>query len=356
MNLKKISGVAALVLAVELVAIFVGSVISDLTETEIPLRSQAAVTNRLVGAAVDHKLLVSDAKYASVLAREFSLVVPEYEFMMSTIHKAPAVYDFVPADTIVDFAIAHNMQAHAHPLIWNPYTPAWVSQYDVDKVAHDHIRTVMSHYTGRVFEWIVVNEAFKSDGTKNWSVWDKECNKPFAVCSTQSTTYIEKAFRYAREADPNARLVYNDINAEELNPKSDRIYQMIKDFRQRGIRVDAVGFQMHVGLSGLNYASVEANFDRFAKLGVSIEITELDVAIPKGTWFGQRRQASVYHDVVMTCIHTKSCTEILTWGFTDKASWIPNVSLGQSGQALEFDYDIEPKAAYYAMRKALSVD
>ena len=104
-------------------------------------------------------------------------------------------------------------------------------------------------------------------------------NQP-GIGAGEGTAYIAQAFRWAREADRKALLFYNEAEAEELNPKSDAIYAMVRDLRHRGVPIDGIGFQMHIFNLTPNYASIAANFARFGKLGIQIHITEMDVALP----------------------------------------------------------------------------
>jgi hypothetical protein len=97
----------------------------------------------------------------------------------------------------------------------------------------------------------------------------------------KGSAYIEQVFRWAHAADPDALLFYNDNGGETINPKSDAVYEMVQDFKRRGVPIDGVGLQMHV-IDDLNldFAGIAANIARFPALGIQIHITELDVALP----------------------------------------------------------------------------
>ena len=143
----------------------------------------------------------------------------------------------------------------------------------------DHITTVMGHYAGKVYAWDVVNEAFNDDGTMRDTIWYDQPGIGFAGMGTQ---YIEQALGWAHAADPNARLFYNDYNAEPMNVKSDAIYAMAQDFKNRGVPLDGVGFQLHIDLSfddPTTLASFTSNLQRFAALGLNLHITELDIRL-----------------------------------------------------------------------------
>ena len=136
----------------------------------------------------------------------------------------------------------------------------------------------MKHYAGQVFAWDVVNEAMDENGQV--SKTPSGTTGPASASTGKGTAYIEQAFRWAREADPQALLFYNEAEGEGLNHKSDAIYAMVKDFKRRGVPIDGVGLQMHIFQLDLDTAAIAANIARLTALGVQVHITELDVSLP----------------------------------------------------------------------------
>jgi len=176
----------------------------------------------------------------------------------------------------------------------------------------------------------------------------------------KGTAYIEQAFRWARAADPKALLFYNDYDTEGVNPKSDAVYAMVKDFKKRGVPIDGVGIQAHIfNLDMKEISSLAANLARLTALGVQVHFTEMDVAVPltaNGVPLDQAdlaRQADIYRFVAKACLQQRGCTAFQTWGFTDKYSWIPGYTKGAKGRALLFDQKYLPKPAYNALREVL---
>jgi len=128
----------------------------------------------------------------------------------------------------------------------------------------------------------------------------------------------------ARAAAPKAKLVYNDYGAENINEKSDAIYEFLKDLKARRVPVDGIGFQMHIELDGLNLDSFSKNLHRFAALGLEIYITELDIRLKEPAEAAElRRQADLYAAILDCCLREPACKGFQTWGFTDKHSWCP---------------------------------
>ena len=315
-----------------------------------PLRALAESHGRRIGAAVDADALAREATYREVLGREFNLVTPENAMKFGPLHPEPDRYDFEQADAIVDFAEAHGMQVRGHTLVWHNQLPRWLTtgQFSRDElvaILREHIQTVVGRYRGRVAAWDVVNEAIADDGSLRDTLWRQVIGPE----------YIELAFRWAHEADPEARLFYNDYGGEGLGRKSDAIYALVEGLLQRGVPVHGVGLQMHLDLRLRPSAGeVAANIRRLGELGLSVHITEMDVRIPSpATQTSLARQATVYREMAEVCLAGEPCEALVFWGFTDRHSWIPGFFPG-AGAALIFDANYRPKPAYEALQGALA--
>jgi endo-1,4-beta-xylanase len=326
------------------------------------LRDAARASGFLIGAAVRPAQL-SEPAYASTLAREFNLLEPEDALKWEVIHPQPQSYDFSSADRIVDFAARHHMKVRGHTLVWHRQNPAWLAEgnftpAELAEILEKHIQTVVAHYRGKIFAWDVVNEAFDElhPGALRSTIWR---DRPGIGLAAAGNSYIERCFRWAHEADPQALLFYNEAEAEVVNPKSDAIYAMVRDFRRRGVPIDGVGFQMHIPNLHADIASISANIQRFTALGLQVHITEMDIALPvnaagEASPEDLQKQAALYREIAAACRFHKGCTALQTWGFTDKYSWIGSHSRHTQGAALPFDQNYQPKPAQQALQKALA--
>jgi endo-1,4-beta-xylanase len=313
----------------------------------------------MVGAAAASAHL-AEPEYANVLGAEFSQLQAENEMKFGVIHPRPdsdaEPYDFRGGDALVAFAQAHNMVVRGHTLIWHNQLPAWISKGTftapaLAEVLHSHIRTVMAHYATKIYAWDVVNEAFDDYGSMRSTVW---YDAP-GIGSGAGTGYIEQALRWAHDADPQAKLFYNDYDAEEINKKSDAIYAMAKDFKKRGVPLDGIGFQTHITLKfddPAKLASYARNLQRFADLGLDLHMTEIDIRLSDTSPASLAAQAKLYGEIASLCVQQPLCKLLQTWGFTDKHSWIPSFYKGQ-GWALLWDEQYRKKPAYSAVRDAL---
>jgi endo-1,4-beta-xylanase len=254
------------------------------------------------------------------------------------------------------------MKIRGHNLVWGIHNPTWLANghytsQQLRKLLHEHIRRVVERYRGKVFAWDVVNEAFDEDGGLRDSIW---YNQPGIYRASKHKAYIEQAFRWAHSCDPQALLFYNEAGAEMLNRKSDAVYEMVKDFKRRHVPIDGVGLQMHIFNLDPNVQSIAANIDRLIKLGVQVQITEMDVALPVNADKELShpedlfRQAEIYRQIATVCMKNPGCSAIQTWGFADKYSWIGWYTRGSKGAGLLFDRQYRPKPAYDALRQSFA--
>ncbi|MCF6526071.1 endo-1,4-beta-xylanase [Streptomyces sp. JJ36] len=297
------------------------------------LGTAAAQSGRYFGAAVVPNLL-GDASYGSTLNREFNSVVAENAMKWDATEPNRGQFTFGGGDQIVSHAQSNGMSVRGHTLVWHAQLPGWVSGLygdDLRQAMVGHINGVAGHWRGQIHSWDVVNEAFEWDGSRRQSVFQQRLGNG----------YIEEAFRAARAADPNARLCYNDYGTDGINAKSTAIYNMVADFRSRGVPIDCVGFQSHLG-SNSDLSSYQANLQRFSDLGVDVQITELDVGGSGSA------QANVYRQVTEACMAVARCTGITTWGITDRHSWRGDET------PLLFDENYQKKEAYHAVLDALN--
>lgn len=302
----------------------------------------------LVGTAADETGLRNEPGFREDLAREFAILTPENAMKWAFVEPERGKLDWAAADRAVDFARRHGLAVRGHTLVWYSQLPGWLqdgtfSAAQLRKVMDDHIATEMGRYKGRIRTWDVVNEAVADDGTLRPSVWS----------DTLGPSFIADAFTTARKADPKARLAINEIGAETLGRKSDKLLEIVKALKARGL-VDEVGFQSHFNLEHGVPKSMAENLRRFAALGVDVAITEADVALREPAGDDElRAQAGVYRDLVDVCRAVPRCDSLTVWGFTDRHSWIPDSSPGY-GSATLLDDELRAKPAYRAFAAALA--
>lgn len=316
----------------------------------------------LVGTAIGGSRL-ADADYAKLVGEQFNYATPENEMKWDATEGTAGQFTFTSADAIVDFAVAHQMKVRGHTLIWHSQLPSWVAALTgVDAVREAmarHIQGVMSHfrekYPGVVVSWDVVNEAIDTPmGVAGFrdSVFYRELGED----------YVAEAFQLAREADPDARLYYNDYGIEGSSAKANAAYEMIKKLVEAGVPIDGVGFQMHAVADdrGPSHDELQANIQRYVDLGLKVNISEMDVNLCRNSngAFGLEQQRFRYNRIVSTCLASGACESVAVWGALDKASWLNNsdVCSGAPYQPMPllFDDKLQKKPAFWGFYDALN--
>jgi endo-1,4-beta-xylanase len=291
----------------------------------------------------------------------FNCVVAENEFKPYAVHTSRYVYNFANIDKLIAFSQKNNTRLRGHTLIWHSQLPSWLgagtngltntNNYTRDtllKIMKEHITTIVSHCRGKVQEWDVVNEPFEGSGALRKSIWQQVIGNDF----------IDSAFVYAHQADPDALLYLNEYGVEEVGgSKSEAMFNLISGLKNKGIPIHGAGLQCHFSASGFNPAKVEQNIKRYAPLGLNCIITELDLSLPTAA-FGNadyyKQQAINYATLANIWLRNDNSPTFTLWGFTDLYSWIPSNSGNTRGEALIFDTKYQPKPAYNAILNTIA--
>jgi endo-1,4-beta-xylanase len=336
---------------------------------EPTLRGEAPIDLK-IGSAVwgQNELLDYDPKnpteFQRILGAEFNSLTAENDMKWSLIHPEPDVYDFAGADAIVEFAKANRQEVRGHTLLWHSQNPGWVNTAsaawtcdEARDVLEDHIRTVVGRYAGDIYEWDVANELFQDTWDEGGVVLRTEANPFLKACSDDPVGLIGDAFRWAHEADPKAVLFLNDYNAEGINEKTDAYFALAQELLADGAPLHGFGAQGHLSLLYGFDDSIQANFERFAALGLKVAVTEADVRMPldengNPTEAQIALQAERYDAMLQACLNVPSCTSFTVWGFDDARSWVPGFF--PEGYATIMTEEFEKKPAYYALRDSLA--
>ena len=319
------------------------------------LRDLAVANDTYIGAAAwTHHLDIPE--HSEILGREFNMFVPEHEAKFCMIQDQQGVYDFRNFDRLVDFAEENDMVIRGHTLIWHSCEPSWLSNGDFSReeaidIMRDHIYTVVGRYRGRIPIWDVVNEAIDGGDYRDTPLY-----------RMIGEDYVELAFQFAHEADPDALLFYNDYGAEGMNNKSHAIYDMVSDFVDRGIPIHGVGLQTHLTVGDtepgnwLRQSILRQNMERIVALGLEVQITEMEVRHDgPGDEEIFSRQAADYQRVLEVCLDIEGCTAFIVWGVSDRFTWIRDWDGGNAeAKPLLFTDDYEAKPAYYAIANTLA--
>ncbi|PPB49161.1 1,4-beta-xylanase [Arthrobacter pityocampae] len=295
-----------------------------------------------------------DQEYRKHLAAEFSSVSPENQSKWEFIHPEQGTYRFAEMDAIVEFAQENKQVVRGHTLFWHSQNPAWLEEGDFTKdelraILKDHIQTVVGRYAGKIQQWDVANEIFNGDGTLRTTdnIWIRELGPEI----------IADAFRWAHEADPKAKLFFNDYGVEGINAKSNAYLELIPRLQAQGVPIDGFAIQGHLSTRYGFPGDLQANLQRFDDLGLETAITEIDVRMDVAagtapTAAQLEKQSGYYQRALEACVAVDECNSFTIWGFTDKYSWVPVFFAGE-GEATVMWNDFTRKPAYYALQDTL---
>jgi endo-1,4-beta-xylanase len=336
-----------------------------------------------VGAALSTPQVMGEEPAAlELVAEQFNTITPENLLKWAEVHPQPEQYHFEPADKYVAFGEKHGMFIVGHNLVWHNQTPTWVFEGEngqplsrelLLKRMQEHIQTVVGRYKGRIKGWDVVNEGIEDDGRMRTSPWQKIIGDD----------YIEKAFQFAHEADPDAELYYNDYN--EWHPaKRQSIGRLVRSLKAKGVRIDGLGLQGHWSLDYPKPAEINAMFADYGKLGLKLMVTELDINLlprPDGsqgadvsrTFAGDdklnpyakglppemgKALAERYRTIFQAFERNRDKLDRVTfWGVHDGQSWLNNWPVrGRTSYPLLFDRQLKPKPAFQAVVETAKAD
>lgn len=318
-----------------------------------------------IGVAVSPNM-VEPGETADFIKKHFDNLTAENVMKMGPIHPEENRYNWDPADRIADFAVQNGLRLRGHTLCWHNQAPSWFFTDSTGKeVSREvlltrlwrHIQDVVSRYKGKIYAWDVVNEAVPDGGT---DLYRK--SKFYEIIGEE---YIAKAFEYGHEADPDALLFYNDYNTENAS-KRERIYQLVNSLVKKGVPIHGVGLQGHWSIYEPTAAELEASIERFAALGLQVQITEMDVSVyPKEherrenkdtdvsayTSDMEARQTAHYRMLFQVFRkHRGKITSVTFWNLSDKSSWLDHFPVeGRKDYPLLFDRQNQPKKAFHAV-------
>ena len=289
-----------------------------------------------------------DANTQKIIEGQAKILVAENCMKTSQLRPNKTFWNWSDPENLVKFAAQHKIVAKWHTLFWHEMNPPFINQMktkeEAEALMDEHITTVMQKFKGRIRDYDVVNEMFNEDGSLRDTVWLR----------TLGPGYLERAIRKAHEVDPDAHLFLNEYNNEAAGyAKADAMYNLVKDFVDRGVPIYGVGMQLHLA-ADLPYDedAIRQNIRRYADLGIKICFSEVDVRMPlaRADDYAQT-QIDIWRSLMKLAVEEPNVESFIVWGISDKNSWIPAWKPGY-GDALLFDKKFQPKPVYYELLKA----
>jgi endo-1,4-beta-xylanase len=385
-----------------LIVILVG-VVTCTAGQDLPALKDVFKDYFLIGGALNRRVVTGrDHNAAAIAEKHFSTATAENDLKWQRIHPQPDQYNWEPADSFIAFCEKNQMAVIGHCLVWHSQTPIWVFRGTASETSpttpadevrpnmfgrgrrggnftgpsatreellqrmRDHIHSVVGRYKGRIKGWDVVNEALSEDGKLRDNPFGPWLRIISEGNENKKYDFIEYAFRYAHEADPNVELYYNDYGLETSKAKCDGAVAIVKHLKSNGIRIDGVGIQLHGSLTHPSAEGLEYAITSLAAAGVKVMVTELDIRTRTRGYRGadisrinrqstrdsnadaaetQKKLADKYAEIFAVLLkHKKDVTRVTFWGIYDGASWI-------GGSPLLFDRYYQPKEAFFSVVK-----
>ena len=325
-----------------------------------------------IGVAVNQRN-VSDADQMALIKKQFNSITAENDMKPGEIHPKEGVWNFEKADKIANFCRENGIKLRGHCLCWHSQFADWMFTDKKGKPVkkevfyqrlRDHIHTVVNRYKDIVYCWDVVNEAMADDGRPFNFVDGKMVpaspyrqSRHFQLCGDE---FIAKAFEFAREADPDGLLFYNDYSCVDPG-KRERIYNMVKKMKDAGVPIDGIGMQGHYNIYFPDEEQLDQTITKFSELVKHIHITELDLrtntesggqlrfsqgeAKPQAPYIATIQEDQYNRIFRVFRKHRDVIDNVTFWNLGDKDSW-----LGQNNHPLPFDENYKAKRSFQVIR------
>ncbi len=308
--------------------------------------------NFVIGTAVELSQLTGAEE--ALIKKQFSGLTPENIMKPQYIAPSEGVFNFNDADKLADYAARNKMALHGHTLVWHQQNAKWmyydekgsfVSREVLLQRLEKYITTVVTRYKGKIQAWDVVNEVVDGTGFRN-SEW-------YQIAGEE---YIEKAFVWARQADPKAKLIINEYDTTDP-AKGETLFNLVKSLKARGIPVDGVGMQFHISIDYPGLQTIADSLKKFDELGLELYITELDMSLnadpnlvaekaPEDKLIRQGHRYKEIFDIFKT---VKNLVNVTFWGFQDGHTWLTYSPVRKPDWPLLFDAQLNPKYAYWGL-------
>lgn len=345
-----------------------GEVITDDPFIYTPTASLKSVASYPVGMIVSAQKLTNNSQtnqdFRAALNNDFNSITAENDMKMANMFSGPDTYDWSDGDEIVAYAAANGLRVHGHVLVWHESIPGWLQSFEgtdaeFEAQIEGYVKATVAHFAETKITvegeevsvlagWDVVNEAIDGAGLRST-----------LFSQRMGSDYMRKIFTWAREADPDVKLFYNDYNVAGQASKRNAILNLVvKDLQDNNVAIDGVGFQMHIQYNFPSSDELSTSISQVAETGLLIHISELDIKVNPDddiTEFTEERaaaQESKYQEVAnhYNALPAEQQYGITIWGLRDSESWISD---GGTEWPLLFDDDFNFKISHRGFAEGL---
>jgi len=381
--------------------------IPDTPEWNLELTSLKSVYEDyfLLGNIISDPSRLDDTDTANMFKHHYNALTAENHNKPGYVISADGIYTLDIIQGMANWCNDNNFQYIAHTLVWHSQSSTWLHGTVTAPFTREEAKNRMEAYInevagtngigGSAYSWDVANEVFMpsiTDYSGNWKSHlrtgqsGSEASAWYAAYANGADTdagesgadFIYDAYVFARQADPNAILYYNDFNDEQVG-KSHAIAAMVKELNEKWandvrndtpgrLLIEGIGLQSHYN-TNISTESVENAIIHYIteNPGIRLSISELDITIAgtsedvKPTQEQYIMQAYMYAELfeiykkyavgsANESSNPKVIERVTLWGTDDESSWR---SFGQNGGTggypTLFDADYNAKESYYAV-------
>lgn len=308
----------------------------------------------------------------ALIARECGVLTAENEFKWKHLERAEGRYRDTEAEAIYRFALDGGKRMRGHTFVWSQDNriPEWMLARE-DELARKGGKALVAlmqrhcNYLAKRFpavtSWDAVNEVVQlQDGALRSSLFLRALGEGF----------IDIAFAMMRDAMPKCQMVYNDYMSWDAKPHHrDGVLRMLEGALKRGVKIDALGIQSHLGGS-LGRKRDEAAWRRFLEtvqgMGLDVLITELDCSdrniVSQDPAVRDAEVAAFtkgYLDMTLSFTNVK---QVVAWSLTDFDSYLNRQGYpeekrrpdGLSMRGHPYDAEMRPRPLRGAIAAALA--
>ncbi len=288
----------------------------------------------------------------ALLVGNVGAITPENALKWDATEPEPGRFHFADADRQLAFARRHRLAVRGHTLVWHRQLPDWLQRLNADALRlalKRHVLGVAGHTRGQVSSWDVVNEPLDEQGRGlRQSLWLEKLGPG----------YIADALRWARQADPKARLLINDYGLEGDDPQTARkraaLLALVDALQRERVPLDGIGLQAHLLApkeGEPRFSTLPAFLQELRRRGLAVEITELDVSdreLPADIALRDARVAATYDAFLQAVLPEPGLRQITTWGLSDRDTWLNSAfprSDGLPQRPLPYNASLQAKPA-----------
>ncbi len=340
--------------------------------------AEAAAGRFAIGVGVSHAIL-GNPEDAELIKKHFQILTPENCMKPQGIQPREGEFSFDATDAFMDFAREHQLATVGHCLVWakDDRTSEWMMKDGDQPVGaeklveriREHIDTVVGRYADSVTMWDVANEALADS--------DGDYLRDSIYTRATGETFLVKAFEFARAADPEALLIYNDYNCFKPG-KREKLIRLLRSLKEQGAPVDAFGMQGHFEFGDIPLEDLRILFDQLRELDMKVVISELDIdVVTRGKWWAEdgkyrdelssfdpykegcppqilKQQAEEYADLFRLFLEYQDVVaRVSFWNLHDGQSWLNYFPWSRTNYPLLFDRQRQAKPAFFAVMQVL---